>query len=94
MPALLAWVVHLSRAFPHTSDWKGLKRMIANPICRHPSPRSTQTTQAAALLDPELREQGENLLRDLAFVMHLTRKIKRQILAEESALAGVGHDCR
>ncbi len=71
--------------------------MIANPICRHHSSvRTTQTPQAASLIDPELREQGDNLLRDLAFVLHLTRKLKRQILAEEVTLtvAGTTHDCR
>ncbi len=71
--------------------------MVANPVCRHhSSARSTQTAHAASFTDPELREQGETLLRDLAFVLHLTRKVKRQILAVDSSLvlAGVGHDCR
>jgi len=70
--------------------------MLANPVCRHHSAvRSTQTAQTALLIDPELHEQGEALLRDLAFVLQLTRKIKRQILTEESSLTvtGAGHDC-
>jgi hypothetical protein len=68
--------------------------MIADPICRLSPVRPTQTTQASSLLDPDFREQGEKLLRDLAFVLHLTGKVKRQLLAEGPVLAGAGLACR
>ncbi len=67
--------------------------MIANPVSLHLSAvPSTALGPVACRIDPELRQQGEDLLRDLAFVLHLTRKVKRQILAEESLLAGASQD--
>lgn len=65
--------------------------MFANPVCTLESP--VYSTQLPHLVDSDLRQQGETLLRDLAFVLHLTRKVKRQILAEEPVLAGAGQDC-
>lgn len=65
--------------------------MLANPVC--PNPSAAYSTQSSHLIDPELREQGENLMRDLAFVLHLTRKVKRQIVAEQAVLAGAGSEC-
>lgn len=31
----------------------------------------------------EVRNRGDRMLRDLAFVLHLTQKVKKQILAEQ-----------
>lgn len=55
---------------------------------RLPFARPTQTSTVA----PTARRQADSLLRDLAFVLHLTEKVKRQIGADqekrELALAG------
>jgi hypothetical protein len=66
--------------------------MTANPICRRATVRSTQNTQTPAL-DPEFREQGERLLRDLAFVLHLTRKVKDQMRNSQPTEEPAGEPC-
>jgi hypothetical protein len=74
--------------------------MISAPLTQHSL--TNRLAQSAANFVNEvdlndLRSRGNSLLRDLAFVLHLTHKVKQQIhqeqeesLDEDTALAAVG----
>jgi hypothetical protein len=55
--------------------------MLTNSPCRRRPTRSAQTARVVPSATPE----GERLLRDLAFVLHLTSRVKSQMMADSDA---------
>jgi len=91
---LAACQLHLARPFPQHTSWKGISNMFTNSPCRR---RPTHTTSLVRVT-PSVSPEAKRLLSDMAFVLHLTSRVKGQMMADcesnPSSLAlASGDDC-
>jgi hypothetical protein len=54
-------------------------------LCQTDRPRATMTRHDATRRPLDLHGKAEGTLRDLAFVLHLTRRVKQAILNDQAA---------
>jgi hypothetical protein len=54
-------------------------------LCQTDRPRATTTRHDAARRPLDLHGKADGLLRDLAFVLQLTGRVKQAILADQTA---------